>query len=72
MVAFQSNQTAGPRTTLVKYRRDDNIKMSPLETANEMMDLAHSHPLLKNLSKQKADVELPDRQTRLPQPGLSS
>lgn len=65
-VAFQSSQTAGPRTAL------DNINMSPFETANKMMDLGHPHRWLKSLSKWKADVELPYRQTRLPQPELSS
>lgn len=65
-VAFQSSQTAGPRTAL------DNINMSPFETANKMMDLGHPHRWLKSLRKWKADVELPYRQTRLPQPELSS
>lgn len=60
MVAFQSSRTA------------DNIKMSPFETAKKMLDLGHPHRWLKSLSKRKADVELPHRQTRFPQPELSS
>lgn len=41
------NQTVDPRTTLIKYRKDDKIVMSPFETAHKIMDLGHHHWWLK-------------------------